>query len=146
VRIPDANVLLYAIDRESRNHAVARDWLERRLSGDEPVGFAWTTLLAVVRLTTNPAIYEDPLAVDEALDLIAGWLAQPAALVIEPSERHTALLRSLLSDLGAAGNLTSDAHLAALAIEYGATLASFDSDFARFSGLKFEDLARTAQS
>lgn len=140
MRVPDANVLLYAIDPEARNHERAKAWLEASLSGGETVGLAWTTLLAVVRLTTNPAIYDDPLSPDEALDLIDGWLAQPPTTLVEPTDRHPEVLRSLLADAGAAGNLTSDAHLAALAIEHGATLTSFDADFRRFSGLKLEYL------
>jgi hypothetical protein len=141
VKLPDANVLLYAIDREAVHHDRARNWLETQLSGGEVVGFAWSTLLAVVRLTTNPAVYDDPLAPGEAFDLIDGWLAQPPATIVDPTERHAEILRELVADAGAAGNLVSDAHLAALAIEHGATVASFDADFNRFSGLKLEYLA-----
>lgn len=146
MKLPDANVLLYAIDPDSAHHDRARDWLETQLSGGEVVGFAWSTLLAVVRLTTNPAVYDDPLATDAAFDLIDGWLAQPAATIVDPTERHPEILRDLVADAGAAGNLVSDAHLAALAIEHGATVASFDADFNRFSGLKLEYLAAPGEA
>ena len=140
MKVPDANVLLYAIDADAHHHDLARRWLEASLSGGEPVGLAWATLLAVIRLTTNPAVYEEPLSADKALDLIDGWLDAPPATIIGPTPRHGEMLRALLSETGAAGNLASDAHLAALAIEHGATLATFDADFLRFSGLKLEYL------
>jgi uncharacterized protein len=142
VKIPDANVLLYAIDPSARHHERSRKWLEATLSGGEPVGLAWITLLSVIRLTTNPSIYDDPLDPDQALDLIEGWLAAAPATVVEATPRHPQVLRGLLAAAGSAGNLTSDAHLAAVAIEHGATLATFDADFHRFSGLKLEFLAQ----
>jgi toxin-antitoxin system PIN domain toxin len=144
VTVPDANVLLYAIDPEASQHPRARTWLETALSGDEVVGFGWQTLLAVIRLTTNPAIFENPLAPDDAIDLVEGWLDQPPATIIHPTDRHSGILRSLLAEVGAGGNLASDAHLAALAIEHGATVASFDADFQRFSGVSLEYLAAGA--
>jgi toxin-antitoxin system PIN domain toxin len=140
VKVPDANVLLYAIDSGARHHSQAKGWLEASLSGGEPVGLAWLTLLSVIRLTTNPSIYDDPLDADGALDLVDGWLAADPVTVVDPTRRHQSVLRALLSEAGAAGNLTSDAHLAALAIEHGATLTTFDADFHRFSGLKLEYL------
>jgi toxin-antitoxin system PIN domain toxin len=140
VKIPDANVLLSAIDESARHHGEAREWLETALSKDESVGFAWPVLLAVIRLTTNPAIFDPALTAEEALELVDGWLEQPSAVVVHPRERHAAILRELLLASGAAGNLTSDAHLAAIAIEHGATLASFDADFHRFAGLRFDFL------
>lgn len=139
MKLPDVNLLLYAIDTEARTHERARAWLEDALSGTEAVGFAWTVLLGFARLSTNPRIYEDPLPLDEALDFIEGWLAQPVATVVEPTSRHATILRDLLEPLGTGGNLVSDAHLAALAIEHGAELYSRDNDFARFSGVRWVD-------
>ena len=133
--IPDANVLLYATDRGAVAHKQSRRWLERALGGREPVGLAWNVLLAFLRISTKPQLFARPLTAIEALDTVDFWLRQPAAVVVAPSERHLATLRTLLHPLGTAGNLTSDAHLAALAVEHGATLISFDSDFARFPGL-----------
>lgn len=139
MKLPDVNLLLYAIDADAKAHDPARAWLEETLSGTEEVGFAWTVLLGFARLSTNPRIFEDPLSIDEALDYIDGWLTQPVATLVEPTDRHAGLLRELLEPLGAGGNLVSDAHLAALAIEHGAELCSRDNDFARFSGVRWVD-------
>lgn len=139
MKLVDLNLLLYAIDEASPVHTDARDWLEEILSGTEEVGFAWVVLLGFVRLATNPAVFERPLEVAEALDIVDGWLAQPVAIVVDPSDRHTRNLRHLLEPLGTAGNLTTDAHLAALAIEHGAELCSRDADFSRFPGLRWRD-------
>lgn len=139
MKLPDVNLLLYAVDAEAQPHERARAWLEEALSGTEAVGFAWAVLLGFARLSTNPRIYEDPLSLDEALGFIDGWLAQPVATVVEPTSRHATLLRELLAPLGTGGNLFSDAHLAALAIEHGAELYSRDNDFARFTGVRWVD-------
>ena len=139
MKLPDLNVLIYAIDEGSPRHERARSWLEKTLSGTEAVGLTWSVLLGFVRITTNPVILEAPLEPSEALDYIDGWLAQPCVTVISPTEHHTSLLRAFLEPLGAAGNLTSDAHLAALAVEHGAELCSCDTDFARFEGLRWSD-------
>ena len=142
MKLPDANVLLYAIDERSPRHAAARDWLNDALSGTETVGFAWIVLLAVVRLATRAVVFENPLEVGQALDLVDGWLAQPPATVVHPTDRHASVLRELLVPLGSAGNLTTDAHLAALAVEHGADLCSSDADFSRFSGVRWVDPLR----
>jgi uncharacterized protein len=139
VKLVDLNLLLYAIDEGSAQHARARPWLEEALSSTEEVGFAWVVLLGFVRISTNPAILEQPLSSDEALDYVDGWLAQPSATVVHPTERHADHLRELLKRLGTAGNLSSDAHLAALAIEHGSELCSADTDFARFAGLRWHN-------
>jgi uncharacterized protein len=139
VKLPDLNLLLYAIDAEADAHERAGAWLEEILSGTEEVGFAWAVLLGFLRISTNPGIYEEPLTVAEASDVIDGWLAQPVATLVEPTSRHTAILRELLEPLGAGGNLVGDAHLAALAIEHGAELYSRDIDFARFDGVRWVD-------
>jgi toxin-antitoxin system PIN domain toxin len=139
VKVVDLNLLLYAIDEESPQHEIARPWLEDVLSGTEEIGFAWIVLLGFLRISTNPVILERPLAPEEALDCIDGWLAQPSATVIHPTERHATHLRELLEPLGTAANLTSDAHLAALAIEHGGELCSADTDFARFAGLRWDN-------
>jgi toxin-antitoxin system PIN domain toxin len=139
VKLPDLNLLLYAVDAEAEAHVPARAWLEETLSGTESVGFAWTVLLGFTRISTNPAIYEQPLRIEEALDFVDRWLVQPVAMIVEPTDRHAAILRDLLEPLGTGGNLVSDAHLAALAIEHGAELCSRDNDFARFAGLRWVD-------
>jgi toxin-antitoxin system PIN domain toxin len=125
--------------RRGPSHERASAWLEEVLSGTEEVGFAWVVLLGFTRISTNPRIYEEPLASTEAFDVVDDWLAQPVASVIEPTSRHAAVLRELLEPLGTGGNLVGDAHLAALAIEHGAELYSRDNDFARFSGVRWVD-------
>lgn len=139
MKLLDLNLLLYAIDEGAPLHSRARPWLEETLSSTEEVGFAWVALLGFLRISTNPAIYERPLEPAEALDYLDGWLAQPVATVVPPTERHASHLRELLASVGTAGNLTSDAHLAALAIEHGAELCSCDTDFACFPGLRWRD-------
>jgi toxin-antitoxin system PIN domain toxin len=142
VKLPDVNLLLYAIDEQSPKHERARSWLEEALSGTEAVAFAWAVLLGFLRISTSAAVFERPLLPDEALDYVEAWLERPSATTVSPGVGHPALLRHLLGPLGAAGNLTSDAHLAALAIEHGAELCSSDSDFARFEGLRWRDPLR----
>jgi uncharacterized protein len=139
MKLPDANVLLYALDDTSVRHAGARAWLDTALSGSEEVGFAWVVLLAVLRLTTKPAVFAHPLRPGEAFDIIDGWLAQPCSLIVHPTVRHAGLLRGLISAVGTAGNLTMDAHLAALSVEYGAAIYSYDADFSRFPGVTLVD-------
>ena len=137
MKLVDTNLLLYAVDESSPHHRAAKPWLERQLSGPETFAFAWAVLLAFVRLVTNPRVFEVTLTAEEALDLVDSWLEQPTVTVVHPTDRHTRLLRELLAPLGTAGNLASDAHLAALSIEHGAELCSADSDFARFPGVRW---------
>lgn len=139
MRLLDLNILLYAMDESSPRHQAARDWLDETLSGSNTVAFAWQVLVGFVRLSTRAVVFAEPLTVDEAFDVIDGWLAQPCVTVLHPTERHAQVLRGLLIPLGTAGNLTSDAHLAALAIEHGAEVCSTDIDFKRFSGVRSID-------
>jgi toxin-antitoxin system PIN domain toxin len=139
VKLPDVNLLLYAYDSKSARQDTAREWLEETLSGAETVAFPWAVVVGFVRISTNPAIFAAPWDASDALDVVDAWLAQPCVTVVHPTDRHSAVLRELLTPLGAAGNLTTDAHLAALAIEHGATLYSCDNDFSRFQGLRWTD-------
>jgi toxin-antitoxin system PIN domain toxin len=138
--LPDVNVLLAASQRQAPYHAVARQRLEAAFGSGAPVGLAWVALLGFLRLTTNGRVFPVPMPVDEALRIVDGWVSHPGAMVLHPGPRHAALLGALLIGAGTAGNLTTDAHLAAIAIEHGATVASFDRDFSRFAGLRFEHL------
>jgi toxin-antitoxin system PIN domain toxin len=138
VKTPDVNVLLYAVNADSPQQALAGDWLERAFADPAGIGFAWIALLGFIRIATRPGLFANPLALDDALGLVDDWLNHPHACILNPTERHSALLARLLIGAGAGGNLTSDAHLAAIAIEHGATLATFDRDFERFSGLRWE--------
>jgi toxin-antitoxin system PIN domain toxin len=131
----DANLLIYAIDRDSSHHRKARIWLEAMLSGKATVGLAWIVVLAFLRVTTRAAIMHKPLSPERAMAYVDSWLAQPNVSFITPGEKHWPILRNLLQAAGTGGNLTSDAHLAALAIEHGYTVCTTDHDFRRFAGI-----------
>jgi toxin-antitoxin system PIN domain toxin len=142
VKLPDLNLLLYAVDTGSRDHERAKRWLEQTLSGTEAVGFAWLALLGFIRISTNPTALEHPLSPSESIDYVDEWLATSVATILQPTHQHATVLRRLLESVGTAGNLTTDAHLAALAIEHGAELCSHDADFSRFDGLRWTDPLR----
>jgi len=135
----DANLLIYAINQDAPLNRKAKLWLESVLSGKETVGFSWNVLLAFLRLTTRPSLFRRPLPVDTAFVLMDSWLGQASVTIVHPGPRHLSLLGQLIQPLGTGGNLTSDAHLAALALEHGAELCSSDGDFARFPGLKWRN-------
>jgi toxin-antitoxin system PIN domain toxin len=136
VILVDANVLIYAIDRDSPHHAAARGWVEGALSGTTPVGLPWVVILAFLRLTTRSGILRKPLPLEKAIGFVTEWLDQPYVHAVGPGEGHWAVLQNLLRDTGTAGNLTSDAHVAALALEHGAAVCSTDADFGRFPGVE----------
>ena len=134
----DANVLLYAVNRDAPRHASARAWLDEALSGGARVAFCWVVLLAFMRLSTNGRIFDEPLTANEAITQAQDWLAQSSAVVVEPTARHLGIVQQLLAPLAAGGNLVNDAHLAALAIEHRCEVVSYDTDFLRFHGVKLE--------
>jgi toxin-antitoxin system PIN domain toxin len=131
----DANLLLYAYNQDAPEHAAARSWLEVTLSAPTPFGLSWQTILAFIRISTNKRAFPQPLSVQEATEIVAQWLDRPSVTILQPGERHWALLVGMLRVGQASGPLAMDAHLAALAVEHGATLYSTDRDFARFVGL-----------
>jgi len=135
----DANLLIYAVNQDAPLHRKARSWIESAISGSETVGISWSVVLAFIRLTTRPGLFRNPLSVKYALDVVQSWISQPAVTLVHPGPRHLGLLREFLLHSGTAGNLTSDAHLAALAVEQGAHLYSSDADFARFPKLKWSN-------
>jgi len=141
MKLVDLNILLYAINRDAPRHAKIRSWWEKALSADEPVGLPWIVLLGFLRLATNPRVFASPLTASQAIDRIDTWLTCPNLRVVVEAEEHWRILKELLADAGTAGNLTTDAHLAALAISHGATLASCDADFGRFGQLRWENPA-----
>lgn len=135
----DANLLLHAYNPRAAEHDTSRDWLEATLSGSQPVRFAWLTLWAFMRISTNPRVFERPLSLTEATEIVSSWLAQACVGILEPGDRHWQILQELARDGQAAGPLIMDAAVASLAIEHGATLYSTDRDFARFSGLTWKN-------
>ena len=135
----DANLLLYAYNRSSDHHEAAREWLEAVISRGERVGFSWTVLLAFLRLATTPRVFPEPLSMTETSAIVSDWLARPNVAVVHPTERHWEILRSLLAVTRTRGRDVTDAHLAALAVEHGATFCTTDRDFARFPGLRTLD-------
>ncbi len=138
MKLVDANVLLYAVNRDAAHHEVSRSWLDGALSGDATVAFAWVALLAFVRLSTKAGLFPHPLSVDGAFDRVHAWIGASPAVILEPTPDHDAVLRRLLNGVGVGGNLVNDAHLAALAIEHRCTVVSFDHDFSRFDGVTWE--------
>jgi toxin-antitoxin system PIN domain toxin len=135
----DVNIFIYAVNRDAPLHSRAKSWLEATITGTEPIGIPWTVLLAFLRLTTRPGLFRNPMPLDAAFDVIDSWLAQPSVSIVDPGPSHRTILRGLLSPIGTGGNLTSDAHLAALALEHRAELCSTDHDFQRFPGLKWRN-------
>lgn len=135
----DANLILYAIDSSSPMHEKAVLWWNRSLSGSSPVCLSWTVILAFIRIATNARIFDKPLSLDQALSYVNDWLAQPCVRIIGPTVSHWEVFQRLLKSGQAVANLTTDAHLAAIAIEHGCTMMSTDSDFMRFKGLKWEN-------
>jgi toxin-antitoxin system PIN domain toxin len=142
MKIIDVNVLLYAVNENAHHHRILQQWWEGALGGDEPIGLCWLVLLAFLRLSTNPRVFPTPLGIEEALARVGAWLSHPNTKLLTETDEHWRILRSLLLETGAAANLTSDAHLAALALEYGAVLTSCDTDFARFPHLRWENPLR----
>jgi hypothetical protein len=135
--LPDVNVLVHAHNVDSAVHIIARRWWERCLAGPEGIGLAWAALLGFIRLTTNRRIVLRPLAVREVMGTVESWLDLPHVHLAQPSDSHFSRLRVELERLGTAGNLTTDAHLAVLAMERGYVLHTTDADFARFPGLRW---------
>jgi hypothetical protein len=137
VILVDANILVYATDPRAEHHEQARSWLDGQLSGDSRVGLPWESLLAYMRLVTNPRVFERPQALKVAWRHVEDWLDCECVWVPVPGASHRSILARLLRDLGGGPKLIPDAHLAALAIEHGLALCSNDGDFARFKGLRW---------
>lgn len=135
--LPDVNVLIHAHNLDSPHHETLRTWWQDCLGGTTGVGLAWVTILGFLRITTHRRVLASPLPVDTVLGFLESWLALPHVHVTHPSDAHLGRLRAALTQLGTAGNLTTDAHLATLAIERGYVLYSTDADFARFPGLRW---------
>ena len=141
MKLPDTNVFLYSVNPLSPHHNQAALWLGDAFDDAQGVGLVWLALIGFIRLSTHSAILPKPLSVANAASMVEDWLLHPRARLLHPTERHSGILSRLLLVAGTAGNLTNDAHLAALALEHGATIGSFDKDFKKFSGIKFEYLS-----
>jgi uncharacterized protein len=139
MKIPDLNVLINAANPNSPFHTTAKQWFEDTYNAypdsHHRIGYAWVALLGFIRLTTRTGILQAPLAIETCLTTLDKLVNHPAATIIQPTERHIGIVGRLLLGAGTAGNLTTDAHLAALAIEHNAELVTFDRDFQRFAGL-----------
>jgi toxin-antitoxin system PIN domain toxin len=139
VILVDANLLVYAHVSSFAQHQRARGWLDQKLSENAPVGLPWESLVAFLRIVTNPRIFERPASIRDAWQQVAAWLDCEVVWVPQPSERHASILERLLGDSSVRANLVHDAHLAALAIEHGLQVCSTDGDFARFPELRWEN-------
>jgi uncharacterized protein len=135
----DANLLLYAEDSLSEHHEAARTWWDTQLSGSDPVDLCWPVLSAFIRIGTNARLHQRPLTLKEATERVQSWLDQTCVRVIQPTDQHWTIFQQMLRGGSAVGNLVSDAHLAALAVEHNCVLHSTDADFSRFRGLKWRN-------
>jgi len=135
----DVNLLIYAVNNDAPLHHKTKAWLESVMSGTETICMPWVVILAFLRLSTRTGSFREPLRIERAFQLMEGWLEQRPVTIIEPTTKHLQIMRNFLLPLGSGGNLTSDAHLAAIAMEHGAELCSADGDFARFPGLRWRN-------
>jgi toxin-antitoxin system PIN domain toxin len=139
VRIVDVNVLLYALNEDAAHHAPLLAWWTEALNGDVSIGLPWSVVTGFLRIVTNPRVLPRPLQPDDAIQVVDDWLACPNVSLAREKEGHWETLRALVAETGTAGNLTTDAHLAALAMTYDATLVSCDNDFGRFKSLRWQN-------
>lgn len=136
MKISDANLLLYAYNESAAQHERAKYWLEERMSSPEIFGLSWQIITAFLRISTNAKAFPLPFTLEEAIEIVEDWLLQPQVKILHPTERHWEIFSRLILEGQTNGAMMMDAHLAALAIEHGAVLATTDRDFVRFSKLK----------
>lgn len=135
----DANVLIYAVNEDAPEHARARQWLEDALNGTRRVGLPWESLSAFLRLATSPRVFTRPLSPESAWEIVEAWLAVPVVWIPTPTDRHADVMAEMVRRYRPTGRAVPDAHLAALAVEHGAEVISADTDFARFSEIRWRD-------
>ncbi len=140
--IVDLNLLLYAVNSDAAEHERARTWWESAVDDEDPIGLPWVVLLGFLRLATNPRVFPRPLSPEAALAIVDTWLARDTVRVVSERDDHWDVLKRLLGNAGTAGNLTTDAHVAALALSPDAMLMSSDMDFGRFQGLRWQNPLR----
>lgn len=138
MKLVDTNVLVYSVNRNDERHERSRRWIDGALVGDGRVALAWLALTGFLRITTHRTILDRPLSLDEALSVLRTWVDAPAATLVEPSANHLDVVGGLLGATGTGGNLVNDAHLAAIALHHHATVVTFDNDFDRFPGVRWE--------
>lgn len=139
MKLVDLNILLYVLNKDAPRHREVRAWWEGALASDEPIGLSWIVLLGFLRLATSPRVFPNPISPEDAIARVDAWLSHPNVRLVVENERQWPTLKELVADAGTAGNLTTDAHLAALAISHGAVLVSCDADFGRFRTLRWQD-------
>ncbi len=142
MRLPDTNVLVYSVNASSPFHATAAAWLAKAFGAPGGIAFAWSALIGFVRVATHPRALAAPLSVADATALVDEWLSHPRATIVHPGAHHADVLFKLLLQCGTAGNLTNDAHLAALAVEHSASVGTFDRDFLKFKGVQIDLLTQ----
>lgn len=136
--LPDVNLLLYAHNSDAPEHPGTIRWLQNAIFGKERFGLSWEIVLGFIRIASTPRLFANPPAVDEIVTVVDNWLARSNVVLLVPGDRHWSIFKDLLPQSRARGPLIMDAHLAALAIEHGATFCTNDRDFLRFPGLKVE--------
>jgi len=139
MKILDTNVLLYAVNRDHEHHERVARWLESTVNDGETTGIPWIVLSGFVRIAINASIFDNPLSAKQAFDLVDAWLAAPTVRVVSETGRHARRFRELLLEIGGGSSTSTDAHIAAIALEHRAVLATCDHDFRRFPGLKVEN-------
>ena len=137
--LPDTNLFLYAYREDVESHDVARAWWEDLIAGRERVGIPWAVISGFVRIMTNPRSVTFPILPTVAFDTVNTWFEHPHIITINPGSQHMSLFRQNLERAGVGGNLVTDAHIAALAMEYQAEVHTNDRDFARFPGLRWRN-------
>ena len=137
--IPDVNLLIYAHNKRDPQHEPAKAWWESTLNGNAPVGLPWIISSSFIRIMTHRRIMAEPLSSHDTVDLVRSWLDQPMVIILQPGPKFAGLFLGFLEKLGTAGDLTTDAQLAALAVENQAELHSNDTDFSRFDGLRWRN-------
>lgn len=138
MKLADSTVLIYAVHEEAKHHKAALAWLDGALSAGEAVIMPWLSLVSFVRVSTHPDLYPRPLPIEDALENVDAWLGVPGVIMGDPDRHHSRRMRELLNYSGIGGNLVNDAHLAALALQYGATVVTYDHDFALFPSVRWE--------
>jgi len=138
VKLADSNVLIYAVHEEAKHHGAALAWLDGTLSAGEALIMPWLSLVSFMRVSTHPDIYPRPLPIEDALENVDAWLGVPSVITGDPDRHHSRRMGELLSYSGIGGHLVNDAHLAALALQYGATVITYDHDFAVFPSVRWE--------